>query len=105
MEQVSQILEYSEWCVNGWKTYLSRMVLHQNPLFYQHVMQELFESITKEKFKGIKSITCSDIIVPALTYYRCGKCGVLCWRIHCQEYNGAFTFIKRAGNGVDEKPA
>ena len=57
----------SEWCVNGWKTYLLQMLLNQNPLFYQHVMQEVFETITKEKFKGIKSFTCSDIIVPALT--------------------------------------
>ena len=43
------------------------MLLNQNPLFYQHVMQEVFETITKEKFKRIKSFTCSDIIVPALT--------------------------------------
>ena len=44
-----------------------QILLNQNPLFYQHVMQEVFETITKEKFKGIKSFTCSDIIVPALT--------------------------------------
>ena len=43
------------------------MLLNKNPLFYQHVMREVFETITKEKFKGIKSFTCSDIIVLVLT--------------------------------------
>ena len=52
---------------NSWKTYLSQMILNQSPLFYQLVMQEVFETIIKEKFKIINSSTFSDVIILALT--------------------------------------
>ena len=52
---------------NSWKTYLSQMILNQSPLFYQLVMQEIFETIIKEKFKIINSSTFSDVIILALT--------------------------------------